>query len=121
MESLITYFLIIVFLMNGRSINCLLFPRDSETRESKSLDGIWKFRLSPALKPEIGFKEQWYSKKNNWLLQEGNIWDMPVPSSYNDITTQQNVRDFVGWAWYFRTFFTPLSWQDKVRKLKMEM
>ena len=35
---------------------------------------------------------------------------MPVPSSYNDITQNSTVRDFVGWAWYDRTFFAPNGW-----------
>lgn len=35
---------------------------------------------------------------------------MPVPSSYNDITTDKNLRDFVGWVWYDREFFVPANW-----------
>lgn len=35
---------------------------------------------------------------------------MPVPSSYNDITQQKNLRDHVGWVWYQRTFIVPRSW-----------
>jgi beta-glucuronidase len=43
------------------------------------------------------------------------IW-MPVPSSYNDITVNATVRDFVGWAWYQHTFYTPKRWwADKQR------
>ena len=50
-------------------------------------------------------------------LVEKNVVDMPVPSSYNDITTSAKFRDFVGWAWYFRTFFVPTSWQKKVGRI----
>lgn len=39
----------------------ILYPRESETREVKSLDGIWNFRLSGP-DPLIGFKEKWYTK-----------------------------------------------------------
>lgn len=42
---------------------------------------------------------------------------MPVPSSYNDITVDATIRDFVGWAWYQREFFTPARW--KTDKLKI--
>lgn len=38
---------------------------------------------------------------------------MPVPSSYNDITTSRNLRDHVGAVWYQRTFFVPSSWRDQ--------
>ena len=30
---------------------------------------------------------------------------MAVPSSYNDITQDQSIRDHIGWVWYDRTFF----------------
>jgi len=30
---------------------------------------------------------------------------MAVPSSYNDVTQDQSIRDHIGWVWYDRTFF----------------
>ena len=45
--------------------------------------------------------------------QTGPIIDIPVPSSYNDVTQDKNIRDFVGWAWYERTFFVPSDWTNK--------
>ena len=38
---------------------------------------------------------------------------MPVPSSYNDITTDETIRDFVGWVWYDRNFFVSPDWMKK--------
>ena len=38
---------------------------------------------------------------------------MPVPSSYNDITQDAKLRDFVGWVWYDREFFVPKRWDDQ--------
>lgn len=54
---------------------------------------------------------------------------MPVPSSYNDITTDSGVRkisiqifgfflhfkvrDFLGWAWYDHHFYSPPGWKTK--------
>lgn len=35
---------------------------------------------------------------------------MPVPSSYNDVTVNSTVRDFVGWAWYQHEFYPPKRW-----------
>ena len=40
---------------------------------------------------------------------------MPVPSSYNDITQNRTIRDFVGWVWYDRTFFYPKVDPDRTK------
>lgn len=42
---------------------------------------------------------------------------MPVPSSYNDITQEVGIRDFVGWAWYEKQFFVPKSWLTDERSV----
>lgn len=44
------------------------------------------------------------------LKNTGSVIDMPVPSSYNDITTDAQIRDHSGWVWYQQSFFTPASW-----------
>lgn len=38
----------------------LLYPRESETREVKSLDGIWNFVKSNETSPTEGIREKWY-------------------------------------------------------------
>ncbi|XP_065215861.1 beta-glucuronidase isoform X1 [Planococcus citri] len=86
----------------------ILYPRESESREVKSLDGIWNFRLSDT-DPLLGFKEKWYSKD---LSKTGPVIPMPVPSSYNDITVDKKIRDHVGFVWYDKTFFVPDSWRQ---------
>ena len=78
-----------------------LYPRESTSREIKSLDGIWKFRTSPSLEPNLGFDLKWYENVTMWNSDLA-VRDMPVPSSYNDISTESNLRDFVGWVWYYR-------------------
>ena len=85
----------------------LLFPRDSPSRESKSLDGMWNFKATPGLNQQLGFNQSWFSG-----LLVGTI-AMPVPASYNDITVEASLRDFVGWAWYDRTFYVSPSWKEK--------
>ena len=35
---------------------------------------------------------------------------MPVPSSYNEITQNTSLREFVGWVWYDREVWVPASW-----------
>ena len=38
----------------------LLYPRESENREIKSLDGLWNFRADFSSSREAGFDEKWY-------------------------------------------------------------
>lgn len=40
---------------------------------------------------------------------------MPVPSSYNDITADNHLRDHVGTVWYDRKFFVAASWAQNKR------
>lgn len=90
-----------------------LYPRESPSREVRSLDGLWDFRLAPLLDPDKGFTEKWYTQP---LRQTGEVISMAVPSSYNDVTQDKALRDHIGWAWYDRTFYVPVRWeQDKLR------
>lgn len=40
----------------------MLYPRESETREVTSLDGLWNFRLSPSSDHRMGFDQFWHKK-----------------------------------------------------------
>lgn len=60
----------------------MLYPIENEIRQVKSLDGIWRFKKDN--KMEQGFEEKWYEKPLTGFS------DMPVPASYNDITTVKN-------------------------------
>lgn len=83
----------------------MLYPIENEVRQVKNLSGIWKFRREEHL--EQGFEEKWYEKP---LC---DYTEMPVPASYNDITTDKEVRDHVGWVWYEREFAIPYDWESK--------
>lgn len=95
-----------------------LYPRESESREVRSLDGLWKFRLSPLHDPNQGFREKWYQQP---LMKSGSVISMAVPSSYNDITQDKALRDHIGWAWYDRSFFVPLRWQTDKQRVILRM
>ncbi|KAF2892617.1 hypothetical protein ILUMI_13557 [Ignelater luminosus] len=90
----------------------ILYPKESESREVRLLDGIWNFVLSPPSNPLLGFNEDWY-KNDLSKLQNVDVYLMPVPSSYNDVTQNASIRDHVGLVWYDRTFFVPKSWEEK--------
>ncbi|XP_045498403.1 beta-glucuronidase [Colias croceus] len=91
-----------------RSVNpgAPLYPRASETRDVKTLDGIWNFRKSPT-DPEFGYKNGWYEQD---LDKTGPVIPMPVPSSYNDVGEDASLRDHVGLVWYDRRFYAPWWW-----------
>ncbi|CAF1157064.1 unnamed protein product [Rotaria sordida] len=80
------------------AVNGLLYPAESETRQIRSLDGLWQFRLD---EDGVGETEQWFAKPN---LPQPTIL-MPVPASYNDITQNITIHRHIGWVWYARDFF----------------
>ena len=85
----------------------MLYPIENEIRQVKSLDGIWRFKKDN--KMEQGFEEKWYEKPLTGFS------DMPVPASYNDITTDKELRDHVGWVWYETDAVIPRSWMKDQR------
>lgn len=87
----------------------LLYPRESETREVRSLDGIWHLLRSNASDPDQGLREKWY--KEALKKTQYDIIQMSVPASYNDVTVDQQLRDHVGTVWYERHFYVPSYWR----------
>lgn len=79
----------------------MLYPRESETRQVKDLNGLWRFRTDHR---NEGFSQKWFSRP----LPDTIL--MPVPASYNDITQDASLRDHVGWVWYETTLFAPERW-----------
>ncbi|XP_058118648.1 beta-glucuronidase [Anopheles coustani] len=93
---------------NESTTEGLLYPIESETRERKSLDGMWNFVRSDSNHPSQGIREKWFSDD---LARFRKTIDMPVPGSYNDITEDAALRDHVGTVWYDRKFFVPRAWE----------
>lgn len=116
--SLRSKFIVLAFFVIGNTrVFCqesttqgLLYPRASETRNVRSLDGMWNFVRSETNDPDEGLREQWFLKD---LRKSRNVIDMPVPSSYNDVVEDDKVRDHVGRVWYDKKFFVPMSWQQQ--------
>ena len=78
--------------------NGLLYPAESETRQVRSLDGLWEFRLD---QNREGEKEKWFALPT---LPPPTIL-MPVPASYNDVTEDVDIYRHSGLVWYARDFF----------------
>lgn len=55
-------------------------------------------------------------------LQTGPVIDMPVPASYNDITQDAKLRDFIGWVWYEKEVWIPGRWlQEEARRIVLRV
>ncbi|CAC5363453.1 uidA [Mytilus coruscus] len=87
-----------------------LYPRESETREIKELNGLWNFRADMSVNRSQGFEEKWFMSR---LEKTGPVIPMPVPSSYNDVTQDKSLRDFTGWVWYDKEFFCHYHGKDR--------
>ncbi|XP_029028745.1 beta-glucuronidase [Betta splendens] len=85
----------------------MLFPHESSSREVKDLSGRWDFRADYSSNRKQGFERQWYKSR---LALTGPVIDMPVPASYNDLTQDPALRDFIGWVWYEREVVVPARW-----------
>jgi len=53
-------------------------------------------------------------------VQTGTVMSMPVPSSFNDITTDKSLQNFVGWVWYDRAFYVASEWKNKRIVLRID-
>ncbi|XP_060704267.1 beta-glucuronidase [Hemiscyllium ocellatum] len=84
-----------------------LTPRESPSRELKELNGLWSFRADQSANRNQGFEEGWYKRP---LRETGPVIDMPVPASYNDISQDHKLRDFIGWVWYEKEVWMPKHW-----------
>jgi beta-glucuronidase len=79
----------------------VLAPRDTQTRQRKSLDGLWHFALDP---DGVGRSEGW------WNGLPPRAREIPVPASFNDLFSDAAVRDHIGDAWYETVVRVPAGW-----------
>jgi beta-glucuronidase len=89
----------------------MLRPRETATRECKSLDGLWQFALDGR---GLGRQEQWWTRR----LEAAR--DIPVPASYNDLFAEAETRDHVGDAWYQTVARIPRGWRGERIVLRFE-
>jgi beta-glucuronidase len=79
----------------------MLRPQDSATRERKSLNGLWAFRLD----------EQGAGREARWFAGPlSGAREMAVPASFNDVVADPTVRNYVGDVWYQTAVRVPRGW-----------
>uniref|UniRef100_A0A0N5A1F0 Beta-glucuronidase n=1 Tax=Parastrongyloides trichosuri TaxID=131310 RepID=A0A0N5A1F0_PARTI len=98
---IIIKFLLPIILVNCKLTKAILFPQNNEIRSYDSLDGLWKFVREPKNSIGYGFLNDWHRYK---LETFTNSTVMPVPSSYNDMNADADLRDHIGWVWYQREY-----------------
>lgn len=79
----------------------MLRPQDTATRERKSLNGVWSFKID----------WQGAGRANGWQhapLAEARA--MAVPASFNDIFTDNASKEFFGDVWYETQVQIPRGW-----------
>ena len=73
----------------------MLYPVENKVREVKNLSGIWNFKMDY---DNIGIQEQWQKEPLKDTIP------MAVPSSYNDLFTEEREKEHVGYVWYEKSF-----------------
>ncbi|MFP5334689.1 MAG: beta-glucuronidase [Actinomycetes bacterium] len=89
----------------------MLRPTDTATRERKSLNGIWAFRLDAE---GAGRRHGW------WQAPLAEAREIPVPASYNDVLVDAGARDHIGDAWYETTARVPRGWAGQRVVLRLD-
>lgn len=86
----------------------MLYPRDTISRQNIKLDGMWRFAIDPE---ERGRKEGWVHGMKDYTL-------VPVPSSFQDLFTDKEMREYTGDFWYETDFFVPKEWKGSCIELR---
>ena len=89
----------------------MLRPRDTATRERRSLNGLWRFAVDP---DDAGRSERW------WERPLPGTREAPVPASYNDLFAEAAVHDHVGDVWYQTLVRLPERWDGERIVLRLD-
>ncbi len=81
----------------------LLYPCSSAARRAVRLDGMWQFQFDP----------QAAGVKADWACALPAPVSMPVPSSFSDLFTDKDSREYCGDFWYQTDFFVPEEWSGR--------
>jgi len=86
----------------------MLKPRSTATREMVDLDGLWRFAIDSRVDDAP------------WTAALATTLEAAVPASYNDLFTDPEIRDHVGWVYYQRTVRVPRGWAGERIHLRFD-
>ncbi|GMR42589.1 hypothetical protein PMAYCL1PPCAC_12784, partial [Pristionchus mayeri] len=75
--------------------------QETETRQVRSLNGLWSFVRDSHNGPDIGLSQEWFGKD----ISRFEAWSLTVSSPIRSISEcfgDASSRDHVGWVWYQR-------------------
>lgn len=84
-------------------MTAFLYPQETMARRVKDISGIWRFKLD----------KHGEGRTANWKDGLSDTTDMAVPSSYNDVFTEKEMRDHCGDVWYETDVIVPSEWKEK--------
>ncbi len=79
----------------------MLYPIQNTYRQVVDLSGLWGFKPDPSAQGE----------RENWFSGLPDPHPIAVPASWND--QLEDLRDFLGPAWYQTRFDLPWHWEDQ--------
>jgi len=79
----------------------MLYPVQNPYRQTQDLSGFWRFKPDPLAQGE----------DENWISGLPDPRPIAVPASWND--QFEDLRDFLGPAWYQTRFDLPWHWEDQ--------
>lgn len=82
----------------------MLKPIETDSRECKTLDGLWEFKIDAG---QRGFAEEW------WKNALDGARKIAVPASFNDQFADETVRNHVGDVWYQTRVRIPKGWDGQ--------
>lgn len=82
----------------------MLRPQLTTTRDTRSLNGMWRFRVDW---DNDGLAQGWASERL------AGTREVPVPASVNDLFADENVRNHIGYWFYQRDVQVPATWRDQ--------
>jgi beta-glucuronidase len=83
----------------------MLYPRESLTRELKSLDGLWRLCFDPERE---GVQQRYFEG-----LPAEQALEVAVPGSINEQIVERAQYLNLDWVWYESSLFVPASWAGK--------
>ncbi len=88
----------------------MLLPQSNESRQTLSLDGLWKFQNDPEAS---GLENGWANAFPNDAIER------PVPCSLNELTSDAAAANYHGIMWYTRDCFPPAEWSGRRVRLRV--